>query len=367
MKKALLIGAGFAGCTYALLLKKKGYDVTLIEKGSFTGGGVRTFFHGGHPFTYGPRHFISATPEPYEFLKKYVPMRDIKKVNATYVEKDQTFYTYPIHEDDIPKMPECEQIQKELAERPEGVEAKDFEEFWTYKVGKTLYEKFVKHYNKKAWQLDSNTEMDFGFEATVKLKPMESGERHEFKEWINAYPTPPDGYNRYFDICLEGCEVLFNTVVDAYEFEKNRVRVGDRVFDYDVIISAISPDELFDYQWGELRYVGREYYNIVLPTPQVLPDDVYFLYFPNECDTHTRVVEYKKFTQYDSPHSLIALEVPSLRNKLYPTMIQSEVDKAQRYLDALPDNAFSVSRMGTYRYVDMDDVIIQAMDICKDL
>ena len=44
----------------------------IIEKSKITGGGVRTFYHGGHPFTYGPRHFIGPEENmpAFEFLNK---------------------------------------------------------------------------------------------------------------------------------------------------------------------------------------------------------------------------------------------------------------------------------------------------------
>ena len=57
--------------------------------------------------------------------------------------------------------------------------ANNFEEFWIGKR-KTLYERFNKFYNQKAWQLDDNKKMDAGFLGTVKRKPLESGSRYEF-------------------------------------------------------------------------------------------------------------------------------------------------------------------------------------------
>ena len=48
MKKAIVIGSGFTGCMFAMMLKQKQWDVTVIDKSSLTGGGVRTFYHGGH-------------------------------------------------------------------------------------------------------------------------------------------------------------------------------------------------------------------------------------------------------------------------------------------------------------------------------
>lgn len=367
MKKALIIGAGFAGCTTAMLLKEKGWSVTIIEKEGFIGGGCRTFFHGGHPFTYGPRHFLSPYKEVFDFLNKFVPMRHIKKINYTFIENDQTFYSYPIHEDDIKKMPECDKIQEELLSLPKESHANNFEEFWVNRIGKTLYNKFIKEYNKKAWLLDSNTEMDFGFEATVKRRPLESKERHEFKDRYNCYPITKDGYNSYFDISVDGCEIMLNTKIAGFDLERCAIDVDGQRLKGDIIVSTVSPDILMDYQFGELRYVGREFHQIVLPVEFAFPKDVYFVYYPNACEAQTRAVEYKKFTLHKSPYTLIGFEIPSLKNKLYPTMIKSEVEKAQRYIDALPKNVYSLGRMGVYRYIDIDDVIFQSIRFVERL
>jgi len=367
MKKAIIVGAGISGLMPAMLLRELGWEVTVIDRAGVPGGGIRTFFHGGHPYTFGPRHFLSPYPEAYEFLNKYVPLRDIKKINYTFIEAEGAFYTYPIHEDDIPKMPEADRIKQELASLPEESPASNFEEFWLGRVGETLYRKYVKEYNKKAWVLDSNTEMDFGFEATVKRRPLETGDRYEYRDWFNCYPIAHDGYNRFFDIALEGCEVLLNTTITGYDLENCAVYVGDQKLQADILISTISPDALMDYQYGELKYVGRDFHKIVLPVESVFPEEVYFIYYPNANDVQTRVVEYKKFTLHQSPYTLLGVETPSLKNKLYPTMIQAEVDKAQKYIDALPENVFSVGRMGKYRYIDIDDIILESLRFVENL
>ena len=365
MKKALVVGAGFAGCMFAMMLREKGWHVTVIERAGFIGGGVRTFHHGGHPFTYGPRHFLSPFPEAYEFLNAIVPMRDLTKINYSYQVRDNAFYTYPIHEDDIAIMPEAEHIYKELESLTEA-EAANFEEFWCNRVGTILYERYVKYYNMKAWQLDSNTQMDQGFEATVKRKPLEKGPRHEYRDWFNCYPLAADGYNRFFEVALEGCEVRLGTTITSFDIDGCAVALEDgEVLKGDILISTTSPDLLMDYQYGELKFVGREFYKFVLPIEEIFPKDVYFIYYPDEDEQQTRIVEYKKFTLHEAPNTLLVMEVPSLRNKLYPTMIKTEVAKAQKYLDALPDHVHSVGRMGIYRYVDIDDIIMQGLEFKK--
>ena len=134
-KHAVVIGGGFTGCSYTHFLIKNNWDVTIIEKANEIGGGVKTYFHGGHPFTYGPRHFIApeSSMPAFEFLEKIIPMRHIDKINYSYQEPDDVFTTYPLHQDDIKKLSCSSQILEELKilEASGETHAKNFEEFWT--------------------------------------------------------------------------------------------------------------------------------------------------------------------------------------------------------------------------------------------
>lgn len=134
-----------------------------------------------------------------------------------------------------------------------------------------------------------------------------------------------------------------------------------------MVISTTSPDVLFDYDKGELKYVGREVFKIVLPIEQALPDDVYFVYYPGQKEAQTRVTEFKKFTRHQSRNTLITLEVPSMKNKLYPTLLSSQIELAQKYIDRMPEDIHSVGRMGKYRYVDIDDIILDALEFEKEV
>ena len=108
IRKVLIIGGGFAGTAAARLVSEiKNTKITLVEKSSQLGAGVRTNFYGGHPYTFGPRHFLTHNKKVYDYLNKIVPMRDCGDHQfITYVETDNQFYNYPLHVDDLNKMPD---------------------------------------------------------------------------------------------------------------------------------------------------------------------------------------------------------------------------------------------------------------------
>ncbi len=113
MKTALVLGGGFAGCAAAHQFLKLGFDVTIVEAGPELGAGVRTRWHGGHPHTFGPRHFLTKNEKVWLYMNEMLPLRRLDGHEFwTYVESDGEFYSYPIHVDDVNSMPEAQAAQK---------------------------------------------------------------------------------------------------------------------------------------------------------------------------------------------------------------------------------------------------------------
>lgn len=385
MKKALIIGGGFSGCAAAhQLAQAGGWDVTLVEAMPYLGAGNKTRWYGGHPYTFGPRHFLTPYEHIYRYLNGIVPLRSCSDHEfLTYVERDQQFYNYPIHRDDIGLMPDRQQIDSELAEinigaltqlgqdemanlKPGDITklngaaaAKNLEEYWVYSIGRTLYSKFIDDYSKKMWMIDDNTLID-DFTWSPKGVTIKEGDRACWNTAISAYPVAVNGYDDYFRVATANARVLLGTKISRYDIPTKTVWLNGEKQSFDVIISTISPDYLFEQCHGELPYVGRELLKIVMPTEFVLPEHVYFLYYAN-AEPFTRMVEYKKFTLHKSPTSLVTIEIPSRKNKLYPMPFESEKAKAKKYFDEMPDGVYSIGRAGAYLYnVDIDDAIDHA-------
>ncbi|MBH18810.1 MAG: UDP-galactopyranose mutase [Crocinitomicaceae bacterium] len=363
--KVLIIGAGPAGCAAVHKLSEiDDLDITIIDKAKHLGAGVRTNFYGGHPYTFGPRHFFTQNQEVYDYLNSIVPLRDCGDHQfISYVEEDNAFYNFPIHMDDVRSMPDSNKIINEIKDAHGVKYAKNFEEYWINSVGKTLYNKIIKNYTAKMWQMDPRN-IDT-FKWSPKGVTIKDGPRAALDNCMSAYPLANDGYNRFFDTIQDKCRVLLNVSIDKFDIKNKSVIINNENLFFDIIINTISPDILFDYCYGELAYLGRDVHLIVFPTEHVFPENVYFLYYPNS-EKHTRLVEYKKFTQHKDKHSLVGIEYPSNNGKHYPIPIRSEMEKAEEYYKLMPEGVFSVGRAGSYRYlVDIDDCIEQAFELKK--
>jgi UDP-galactopyranose mutase len=368
LKSALIIGGGVAGCSAAhQLTLMGGWDVLLVEAAPVLGAGVRTSWFGGHPYTFGPRHFLTQNRAVYDYMDKICPLRSCADHEfLTYVERDNAFYGYPIHEDDILRMGDRDKIAKERQTAVGAANAKNLEEYWIGSVGRTLYEKFIDKYNKKMWLVDDNRRIDT-FNWSPKGVALKSGPRAAWDTALSAYPYAADGYNRFFDYTTAEIKVMLSTKVDRYDIPNRAVWINGEKKAYDVIVNTIAPDDLFERCHGELKFIGRDFHKLVFPTEHVFPEHVYFLYYAND-EAFTRMVEYKKFTHHKSPTSLVGLEIPSFNGKHYPLPFKSEQELARRYYEMMPDHVYSIGRAGSYRYgLDIDDCIEQAMAMARQI
>ena len=98
-KKALVIGAGFAGLSVATFLAKKGWSVSVIEKHNLPGGRARKFEAQGFTFDMGPSWYWM--PDVFEryfaaFGKKVSDFYKLKRLDPSYrVYFDQTHWDMP--------------------------------------------------------------------------------------------------------------------------------------------------------------------------------------------------------------------------------------------------------------------------------
>lgn len=368
MKRALIIGGGVAGCAacHQLLLMGE-WQILLVEAAPFLGAGVRTFTYGGHPYTFGPRHFLTQNRAIYDYLNSICPLRSCADHEfLTYIERDQAFYAFPIHEDDVARMPDAEKIQAERRVLNGVTSAKNLEEYWIASVGRTLYHKFIDKYSKKMWLIDDNRLLDT-FNWSPKGVAIKSGPRAAWSSAISAYPYAADGYNRYFDVATDGATVLLNTRIERYDIPQRSVYLKGEKLTFDLIVSTISPDDLFEHCYGSLKYIGRDFHKIVLPAEYVFPEHVYFLYYAND-EKFTRLVEYKKFTHHRASTTLVGMEIPSRNGRHYPLPFKSELALARRYLALMPSGVYSMGRSGSYRYgIDISAALDQAMEMGRQV
>ena len=105
---------GFAGCSSAEMLSKlHGANITIVEKSNYLGAGVRTFLW-RTPLYFGPRHFLTQNKDTYDYLSKFLELRNCNYHQFKSYVADDKFYNYPLNQADINVMPDKSIIKKEL-------------------------------------------------------------------------------------------------------------------------------------------------------------------------------------------------------------------------------------------------------------
>ena len=134
----------------------------------------------------------------------------------------------------------------------------------------------------------------------------------------------------------------------------------------DIIISTIALDDLMERCYGELRYMGRDFLKVVLPVEYAFRDGHHFIHYPNH-EKFTRIVEYKSLTGHKADSTLLVIEIPSHSNRLYSYNIKSEQDKAAKYMSSLPNGIYAMGRLGTYKYLNINQCIASACEFAESI
>jgi UDP-galactopyranose mutase len=140
-----------------------------------------------------------------------------------------------------------------------------------------------------------------------------------------------------------------------------------RSVSYDQLIYSGPVDEYFDFRFGELPYRSLRFEHKTLPQEYLQP--VAVVNYPNE-HAYTRITEFKYLTGQAHRQTSVVYEYPSNQgDPYYPVPTPENAALYKRYAElaaAQPDVHF-VGRLATYRYYNMDQVVGQALTLCKKL
>ena len=350
----LVVGAGFAGAVMAeRLANERGDRVLVIDRREHVGGNA--FDHhdaaGVLVHRYGPHIFHTNSDAVVAYLSRFTAWHPYEHRVRGYV--DGKLVPVPINLDTVNQLygldltPET--LEAWFAARAETVaEIRTSEDVIVSRVGRELYEKFFQGYTRKQWGLDP-AQLDASVTARVPVRT--NRDDRYFTDKFQAMPR--DGYTAMFERLLDQPGIEVRTGIDY-------AALGDRV-NYRRLIWTGPVDEFFDFRYGRLPYRSLRFRHVTHPAGRFQP--VGTVNYPMSED-YTRVSEYKHMTGQRHPATSITYEYPAADGDPYYPIPRPENQALYKQYEALADAAgdtWFVGRLATYRYLNMDQVVGQAL------
>jgi len=355
----LIVGAGFAGSILARQLADNGKRILILDKRSHIAGNAYDYYdkNGILIHKYGPHIFHTNSKEVFDYLSRFTEWRLYQHRVRALV--DGRLVPIPINLDTVNMLYgldlNSEQVAEFFAKRAEKLDKiVTSEDIVVSKVGRELYDKFVKGYTKKQWDLDPG-ELDSSVLARLPIRT--SRDDRYFSDTYQAMPK--HGYTAMFENILrhENIKIMLNT--DYKEIVE--------IIPHSHLIYTGTVDSYFDYKLGKLPYRSLEFSFETVDQEQV--QSVATINYPNDYD-FTRSTEMKLLTGQEHKKTVLCYEVSKAEGDPYYPIPQPQNAELYKKYKALADREKNVSfagRLGTYKYYNMDQVVAQALKLARDL
>lgn len=360
VKQVRIVGAGLAGAATAYLLAEAGCAVEVVEGDPTWGGQLRTASAGGVLYEPTGAHiFHTHDREVWQLVTSLVTMRPYRHLVLT--EAFGRHLTWPPQISELQELPQWSRIERELAARPERPRAVNFETWCIDLMGETLYRELIAGYTRKQWGVDPVELAAVWAPKRIELRT--DGYRHLFRDPHQGWPE--GGYLTLVDAFLRRVPVLMGQRITVQDWD-------ELCRDADAVVLTCALDEFFEESLGRLPWRGVTLRSRWFPDREhVLPCGV--LNTPSLEHPHTRAIETKWMSGQTGEGTVVSYEYPGAPARHYPIDDVAGANRAlhRQYEKELASLAgpprFQVGRLATYTYIDMDQVIRQAMNTSRQV
>ena len=361
--KFAIAGAGFSGAVLGRRLAEAGHHVDIVDERSHVAGNCHTERDadtGVLIHRYGPHIFHTDNERVWAYITRHGDMIDFQHTVKTTVEG--RVYTLPVNLLTINQLYGLSLSPSEAVdfienERIEIAEPANFEEQALSMVGPRVYAAFLRGYTRKQWGREPSElpasilkrlPLRFNYEDSYFNHPHQAIPRHGYTEIVASIldhplievslgqhfaPGDADGYDH----------VIWTGPLDAW-FGYDEGHLAYRTLDFEEIRAA------GDFQGCSVMNYGDE--------------DVPF----------TRISEHKHFAPWETHEKTIAFREFSRAAgegdiPYYPIRLADDQALLDRYLarGRAQEGVSFVGRLATYRYLDMDGIIGEALSAADKL
>ncbi len=357
-KNIAIVGAGFSGAVIANQLAQAGYTVDVFESRPHIAGNCyseRDAETGVMVHVYGPHIFHTDNERAWEFVNRYAEFKPY--VNRVKAITGGKVFTLPINLLTINQFFNKTMGPAEAQEFLQNLGDKSIENPTTFEeqalrfVGRELYEAFFKTYTIKQWGLHPSE-----LPASI-LKRLPVRFNYDDNYFNHKYQgMPADGYTALVQNILDvpGVTVHLSTAFDPAD-------KGN----YAHVFYSGPIDAWFKHEDGRLPYRTLDFETFRAD------GDYQGNAVINYCDDekkYTRITEHKHFSPWEKHEKTICYAEYSRQCEekdvpYYPIRQTREKAQLELYVNKArnEENVTFVGRLGTYRYLDMDVTIHEAL------
>lgn len=360
--RILLVGAGLSGAVIGRHLAEAGHEVSIVDSRPHVGGNCHTERDaetGVMVHVYGPHIFHTDDAEVWDYVNRFQVFRPYK--NRVKTTSGGRVYSLPVNLHTINQFygqtlrpDEARAFLEERADKSIE-EPRTFEEQALRFVGPDLYEAFFKGYTQKQWGCSPTA-----LPASI-LKRLPVRFNYDDDYFFHRFQGMPEtGYTAMVEAILDHPRIAVAL---------NRVFTRDEAAGWDHVFYSGPLDGWFDYELGRLgyrtldfdRFTGSgdyqgcavmNYGDVEVPYTRITEHKHFAPW-----ESHERTVCYREFSRACGPDDIPYYPIRLVEEK---ALLADYVARAQ----ALSGVTF-VGRLGTYRYLDMDVTIREALDTAR--
>lgn len=359
--KLLIVGAGFAGATYARELADRGHQIQIVDKRNHIGGNAYDeCVDGVRVHRYGPHLFHTNNDAIVTWLRRFGEWVDYRhSVKAQLPTGRLT--PLPINLDTleevfgraVPDEVAARELLKQVATPIPN--PRNAEEHLLATVGRELTDLFFARYTFKMWGM-TLAEMD---KAVVQRLPLRFNRENYYFPNDQFQMLPRDGYTAIFEEILNHPSIKV-TLDTTYEQVMSK--------DFDHTFNAMPIDEYYGFRYGALPYRSIRFHHhkeagahpdipVVnfTDTGKITRRTSWTALPGHRISGNVEIQTYEEPCSYE--HNDLERYYPiktadnTIENRLNKYKALSEKEEAMTF----------IGRCGTYQYLDMHQVINQSL------
>ena len=359
-KHYIVVGAGLAGAVLAReLADHLDCRVTIVEAKEHIAGNChseRDPDTGVMVHKYGPHIFNTNDQSIWNYANRFATFRPF--VNRVKAKTDKGIFSFPINLHTINqffgKTFTPAEARNFINSRTDQsiTEPANFEQQALKMVGRELYETFFYGYTKKQWGCEPS-ELPA---SLLKRLPVRFNYNDSYYD-KSFQGIPEEGYTEMVRNILghEKISVLLRTpfTADAHESATHLFYTG-------------SLDAYFEFKLGRLGYR-----TVTFERQQAAGDfqGCAVINYPGAEVPYTRIHEHKHFAPWEQHQKTVYFKEFSKETEphdlpYYPKRLGPDLELVEKYISlaAAEENVSFLGRLGTYRYLNMDEVIAESVD-----